>query len=513
MRTDSLPGRRASGLLLHPTSLPGGLIGDLGEAAYRFVDWIAAAGQSYWQILPLVSVDSGGSPYNGLSAMAGNPLLISPLLLERDGLLDAGWALDEPGTEIGHVDFAAATKWKSRLLDAAYETAIADGARWVVTLNEFKERHRGWLPDYALFRALRSHHGGAPWSSWPEPFKRRDQAVLGRAREQFASEIDHYVFQEFVFESQWQALHGYANSKGIRIIGDIPIFVAYDSADVWAHPEIFQLDGDGMPTVVAGVPPDYFSATGQRWGNPLYRWDLLADRRFDWWVDRFHRTFELVDVARIDHFRGFEAYWEIPEAEKTAVHGRWVAGPGADFFRVVENRLGALPLIAEDLGLITPAVDRMREELGYPGMRVLQFGFDGDSDNPHRPENFPESVIAYTGTHDNDTIDGWWAAAGPAERLRVFDSLGGPDLDNWSFIQAVMASHAEVSIVPMQDLLSLGSEARMNTPGEGADNWSWRMTAMPPPALADRLRQLTLRTGRARSERGSLPADSNAERT
>jgi 4-alpha-glucanotransferase len=499
VRTDIRAYSRASGVLLHPTSLPGGEIGDIGEVAYQFVDWLADAGQSYWQILPLVPVDGGGSPYNGLSAMAGNPLLISPSLLERNGWLDAGWSDERLVMTAEHVDFDAAARAKSSLLDRAYDRAIAARAGWHATFEEFQDTHGRWLPDYTLFRAIREFQGGAAWCNWPEPLKRREPAAIAQARAELAVAIDRYAFQEFLFETQWQALRRYANSRGIRIIGDIPIFVAYDSADVWSHPEIFELDEDGRPRFVSGVPPDYFSATGQRWGNPLYRWDVLAAQRYDWWVDRFRRTFDLVDVARIDHFRGFESYWKVPAADPTAINGQWVVGPGSAFFMTVEERLGALPLIAEDLGLITPAVEQLRDELGYPGMRVLQFAFDGDPENPHLPANYPVAVTAYTGTHDNDTIIGWWASATADERCRVLELLDGCDPDHWSFVETVMESNASIAIIPIQDLLGLGSEARMNTPGEAADNWTWRMKAIPAPTIADRLRGVTLKTGRTRS--------------
>lgn len=487
---------RSSGVLLHPTSLPGWGIGDLGGPAYRFVDWLADAGQSYWQILPLVPVDDGGSPYNGLSAMAGNTLLVSPDLLVRDGLLDEVTTAGHDEYAIGRGDLRALHAWKADLLDRADARARGRGGVWEAELRAFEDRCRGWLPDYALFRAALDHFPGVPWFEWPVELRRRDPEALETWRQRLATEIERHVFREFIFERQWLSLREYANSRGVRLIGDIPIFVAYNSADVWGHAEIFVLDGDGRPILVSGVPPDYFSSTGQRWGNPLYRWDVLAARGYDWWVERFRRTFELVDVARVDHFRAFEAYWEINAAEATAINGRWKAGPGAHFFRAVERRLGTLPLIAEDLGLITQEVDRLRDELGYPGMRVLQFGFDGDPRNTHLPDNYPEISVAYTGTHDNDTITSWWAGLREDERGPVRHLLGEHDPGHWSFIEAVMNSRANLAVFPLQDILGLGSEARMNTPGRAADNWSWKLGDLPSADTAARLREVTGRGGR-----------------
>jgi len=487
---------RVSGVLLHPTSLPGQGIGDLGDAACRFVDWLADAGQSCWQILPLVPVDDGGSPYNGLSAMAGNSLLVSPELLVRDGLLDEVSFDGHDEFAISRGDLRAIHAWKADLLNRAHARADALGGTWTKARREFEDRCGGWLADYALFRAALDHFPWTPWFEWPVELRRRDPEALEIWRERLALEIDRHVFREFIFERQWLALRRYANQRGIRLIGDIPIFVAYNSADVWARAELFVLDGDGRPILVSGVPPDYFSATGQRWGNPLYRWDVLASRGYDWWVERFRRTFELVDVARIDHFRAFEAYWEIDAEEATAINGRWMAGPGAHFFRAVERRLGRLPLIAEDLGLITPEVERLREELGYPGMRVLQFAFDGDPHNTHLPGNYPELSVAYTGTHDNDTIASWWSGVGEEERGRVRYFLGEHDPGSWSFIEAVMNSRSKLAIFPLQDVLGLGTEARMNTPGRAADNWSWRLGELPSAEAAERLRAVTERGGR-----------------
>lgn len=489
---------RTSGILLHPTSLPGRGIGELGEAAYRFVDWMAGAGQTLWQVLPLVPVGQGASPYNGLSAMAGNPLLLDLDALAGEGLLEPD---DLRGIECtaGRIDFSALIAWKDRLLWQAH-TAFRAGAAPALRepFRMFRTRHAAWLDDYALFRALREQRGGVCWTEWERPIRLRDPAALRAAAGELENETGRYAWEQFLFDHQWAALHEYAHSRGVRIMGDIPIFVALDSADVWVHQELFQLDAAGHPEVVAGVPPDYFSKTGQRWGNPLYRWEVMRERGFRWWTERFRRTFGQVDVARIDHFRGFEAYWEIPASEKTALNGEWRPGPGAALFGAVERELGPLPLIAEDLGLITPEVDALRDTLGLPGMRVLQFAFDGDSDNPHLPGNHPRNAVAYTGTHDNDTTLGWWAATSERERaqLRRLAGVNG-EAPNWAMIRLAFASPADRAIVPLQDVLGLGSGARMNTPGTAEGNWAWRFPADALDAeIQDRLLGLTRSAGR-----------------
>jgi 4-alpha-glucanotransferase len=491
---------RASGVLLHPTSLPARIIGDLGPNAYRFVDWLAEAGQLYWQVLPLVPTDSGGSPYNGLSALAGNPLLVSPDLLEREGLLDGRLHAEGTGADQDRISYPQAIAWKNSLLVTAHRIFRTEGTPALRQgFDEFSARNEWWLSDYTLFRALRDFHQEAPWTEWPEEVKDRQPEAIERWRQLLAEEVERHAFYQFLFERQWHSLRSYAKRLGVRIIGDVPIFVAHDSADVWAERDLFELDADGSPSVVSGVPPDYFSATGQRWGNPLYRWDELIRRGYDWWIQRFRRTLEMVDIVRIDHFRGFESYWEIDAAEPTAVHGRWVEGPGEAFFRHVERELGVLPMIAEDLGLITREVDALRDDLGIPGMRVLQFAFDGDPRNPHLPDNYPPNTVAYTGTHDNDTVIGWWSSVGREEKRRVEEWLGTAEPSNWSFIDAVFGSPASTAIVPLQDIFGLGSEARMNTPGEPASNWTWRALEIPGEATANRLRSLAARTGRTRA--------------
>jgi 4-alpha-glucanotransferase len=490
--------RRASGVLLQPTALAGPGIGDLGSEAHRFVDWLADAGQRYWQILPLGPVDAGGSPYNGLSALAGNPLLISPEMLVREGLVGEEAVAEGHSLPAERIDFPAVFRWKDTLHRAAF-SAFIDGAAPHLegAFREFRRRNDSWLPDYTLFRALRDEHGGRPWTAWPAALRSREPGAVERARRDFETAIGRYAFQQFLFDRQWNELRGYAAARGVRVIGDLPIFVAHDSADVWANREIFQLDPEGEPRVVAGVPPDYFSETGQRWGNPLYRWDVLRDRGYDWWLQRFRRTFSLVDYVRIDHFRGFQAYWEIPAEEATAVRGRWVEGPGEEFFRAVQRELGDLPVIAEDLGQIDDAVLALRDALGFPGMRVLQFGFDGDPANLHHPGNYPADAIAYTGTHDNDTTLGWWRSASDAEREQLRDWIGISDPSPWDLIEGVSRTAARLLVVPVQDVLGLGSEARMNVPGSPVDSWAWRLPRAHPGAAAGaRLREIGVATGR-----------------
>jgi 4-alpha-glucanotransferase len=496
--------RRASGILFHPTSLPGGAIGTLGREAFRFVDWLAEAGQSFWQILPLVAVDEGGSPYNGLSALAGNPLLIDLHELEELGLLEPGEAAMERGAGEG-IDFAAVADRAYRLLDRAL-WKLEDGAAPTLRLEleAYRERNAFWLDDFALFRALRRASGNSAWVTWPRELRLRDPDALDAARREHGDEMDRIRFQQFLFDRQWSRLKAYAAERGIRVIGDIPIFVAHDSADVWANQEIFMLDAEGNSEAVSGVPPDYFSETGQRWGNPLYRWSEMAENGFRWWVDRFRRTLEWVDVIRIDHFRGFQAYWRIPAEEETAMHGEWCQGPGAEFFRSLERQLGPLPVIAEDLGLITREVEELRDELGYPGMRVLEFAFDGEPHNPHLPENYIERTVAYTGTHDNDTIVGWWREASESERHEAARRMAGePGEIEWGFLRMLADSRANLVIAPLQDVLGLGSEARMNTPGTTAGNWGWRLRpGQTTPELAARLRHLAGEAGRGNDLEG-----------
>jgi 4-alpha-glucanotransferase len=495
---------RTSGVLLHPTSLPsapgaGELgIGDLGPSAYFWIDVLARAKQTWWQILPLGPTGPNDSPYQSYSAFAGNPNLISPERLTHDGLLnpsDYQFAPFNPR----RVDFLAVVPFKMGLLDRAYDNFRSRGS---ASLRDWFERfcreNAGWLDDFALFMALKSANGGASWQDWPEPLRLRDPAAVAEARRKLAYPIDRQCFRQFVFFKQWGELKSYAHRKGVKLLGDIPIFVNGDSADVWAHGKLFLLDVNGRQEVVAGVPPDYFSKTGQLWGNPLYDWNALKRTNYAWWVARLLMTLSLVDIVRIDHFRAFAAAWHVPADSKTAQRGDWVPGPGAEFFHALRKQLGSLPLIAEDLGLITPDVEQLRVSLGLPGMCVLQFAFGGDAENRYLPHNHDANCVVYTGTHDNDTTRGWYASAPEGERDHVRRYLGrdGSDM-TWDLIRAAWSSPADLAITPLQDVLDLGSEARMNRPGIAEGNWTWRV---PPGALRentlDRLTDLTHLYGR-----------------
>ncbi len=496
-------GARASGILFHPTSLPGPGTGDLGEHAFRFVDWLAYGEQSLWQLLPLVAVNEGGSPYNALSAFAGNPLLISPAELVIHGLLEADDAAPPKKLHRGGIDFPAVMRWKDDVVRAA-QTVLHEDEELRADFLAYRAEEAAWLDDYVLFRALREAHDGRCWAEWPVPLRDRDPNALEEARHQYVAEIERHAYAQYLFDLQWAAVRRYAHEHGIRIVGDVPIFVSHDSADVWAHPELFELTPEGQPLVVSGVPPDYFSETGQRWGNPLYRWDVLKETGYRWWIDRFRRTFDLVDVVRIDHFRGFESYWEVPATEETAMNGRWMPGPGRDLFDAVRAELGELPVIAEDLGIITDEVEKLRDDLALPGMRVLQFAFGGDDPaNPHLPRNYVHNAVAYTGTHDNDTSLGWYADAGRDAKKQAQALMGGDGDMHWRMVEAVLRSDAGWAVIPLQDVLGLGGKARMNTPGVAEGNWTWRLKEGEPAfELAQRLAELVRATGRA-PERGA----------
>jgi len=471
---------RSSGLLLHPSSLPGPWgIGDLGPAAYQFVDALVRAGQSLWQLLPLGPTGYGDSPYQCFSAFAGNPLLVSPDRLVDLGLLDRAElerAAAEHSLSPDAVDYGAVYHFKLPLLRRSFER-LGASPELAAAFRRFREEQAGWLDDYALFMTLKDAHGGAGWNSWDPGLRDREPAALAAARQEHAAAIEIQQFLQFLFYSQWAPLKAYANERGISIIGDAPIFVAYDSADVWANRELFFLDDEGNPTVVAGVPPDYFSATGQRWGNPLYRWDRMRRDGYAWWVARLRQTFTQVDILRLDHFRGFAAYWEVPADQDTAINGRWVRGPGADLFQALDRQLGGLPIIAEDLGLITPDVLELRDQFGFPGMKVLQFAFS-DSENVYLPHNHTPNSVVYTGTHDNDTTVGWFRELSEADRewVRAYLGRDGHDIA-WELLRLAMMSVADMAIVPLQDVLRLGGEARMNQPGRLGGNWAWRFRA------------------------------------
>jgi len=494
-----MPFPRRSGVLLHPTSLPGPYgLGELGENAIRWLDWLAEAGQRVWQVLPLGPTGYGDSPYQSFSSFAGSPFLIS---LER--LYEEGWlaADDLVGGDFsdGRADFGPVIEFRLQALrraTAAWRAWAGDAER--AGFAAFCERSASWLDDFALFMALKEAHGGRPWVEWDAPLRKREAKALVAARDQHAEAIERHRLWQWWFDRQWGVVRAAAAERGIAILGDVPIFVAYDSADTWADQDLFWLDEEGRTTVVAGVPPDYFSATGQRWGNPLYRWNRHAQRDYAWWIARVRRTLEMVDVLRIDHFRGFEAYWEIPADEPTAVRGRWVEGPGQPLFDALRGALGELPIVAEDLGVITAGVEALRDDNALPGMKVLQFAFAADAADPYLPHNYPTNAVVYTGTHDNDTTVGWYAQAPERERdlLRRYLARDAANVA-WDLWRAAQGSVADTAIAPLQDLLGLGPEGRMNTPGAPSGNWGWRFTWDDVPYwLAPQLREVAELFGR-----------------
>ena len=473
--------QRSSGILLHVSSLPSyGGIGDLGPAAHEFVAFLAKAKQHVWQVLPLGPTGYGNSPYAGSSAFAGNPYLISLEFLSDWGWIGGDRIAGLAGRS-GNADFESVETRKLPLLYEAAGNFLDRGPHDETLAEQWKEfeefcsAESSWLVDYAFYAELRRQFSTGAWTAWPEPVRRRNPQALAQIAAKHGRALAQEQVLQFAFSKQWSDLRKAAAEHEIRILGDVAIFVNMDSADVWVHPDIFDLDKDLQPIRIAGVPPDYFSPTGQRWGNPLYRWDVLEERGFDWWIDRIRRACQLYDVVRLDHFRGFEAYWSIPAEEETAVNGEWVKAPGQELFHALEAALGPLPLVAEDLGVITPEVDALRLNNNMPGMRVLQFGFGGKAAHNHLPHRFVPATVAYTGTHDNDTTQGWWQTASKAERAAV-QSLVGPVNGRpvWPLIRATNASVAEMAIAPAQDLLELGSEARMNTPAVPAGNWAWR---------------------------------------
>jgi 4-alpha-glucanotransferase len=478
--------KRAAGILLHVTSIPGqGHLGDLGPAAHAWLEWLAGAGCSLWQILPLGPVGHGNSPYQSYSAFAGEALLISLEDLAREGLLQEE-DLPAPEPARGAVDYGAANAEKWPALERAAQRFIAGAADSLAPAYEaFRQQADPWLEDYVLFKALKEASGEQAWWEWDPPLAQRDAQALDEARVHLAARLEIHRRVQFLFFHQWAKLKEKAAEMGVQIIGDLPIFVAHDSADVWAHQDLFHLDKHGQPTVVAGVPPDYFSASGQLWGNPLYRWDRLAQEGYTWWIARMRHWLDHVDVIRLDHFRGFQAYWEIPANAHSAAAGRWVEGPGEDLLRVMQEALGSLPILAEDLGVITPQVKALREAFGLPGMRVLQFGFEGGPQNDHLPHHYPERCAAYTGTHDNDTSRGWFAQASEDVRDFCLQYLDSEEAQvHWAMLRGIWSSVARWAIVPLQDPLGLGSEGRMNWPGRAEGNWAWRC---PAGALTDEL--------------------------
>nr|BAG55480.1 putative glycoside hydrolase [uncultured bacterium] len=494
---------RSAGILLHPTSFPGRYgIGDLGGAAYHFVDFLVEARQSLWQILPLGPTGYGDSPYQCFSAFAGNPLLISPDKLISDGYLPADAVQDVPDFPAEQVDFGWVIDYKNSLLRRAYQHFQLYGlGEQREAFDAFCAAESAWLNDYALFMALKNHHvhhEGGVWNTWPADIAQREPGAMAYWSGMLADEVRYYKFLQFLFFNQWLALKAYANERGIQIIGDIPIFVAFDSADVWANQGLFYLNDDGSPAVVAGVPPDYFSETGQRWGNPLYRWYEMSQNNYAWWTARLKMCFTQADIVRIDHFRGFDAYWEIPAAEPTAVIGKWIKGPGSAFFSAVAENLGELPLIAEDLGLITPEVIALRDRFDFPGMKILQFAFGGERNSQFLPHNFDHNCVVYTGTHDNETILGWYQNATEDERdhVRRYMAVDGSNIC-WDMIQMAYMSVANTAVATLQDLMQLDNVARMNFPGRAAGNWQWRYrNDQLTDDIATRLRDLTELYGR-----------------
>jgi len=473
-----MPFERACGTLLHITSLPSrGGIGDLGEEAYRFIDFLADSRQRLWQVLPISPAGTGNSPYSATSAFAGNPLLIS---LER--LAERGWInkkeITQPAKSNSHVNFEQVRATKLPLLRKGAERFL-DGAdsKSRQRFEEFCWLNGWWLEDYVLFEVIRNQHDQKSWMDWPEDLHRRKPAAIDNIKRERDRDLMLTRSIQFFFFEQWRSMHRYCASKEIKLIGDVAIFVNLDSADVWSHPEIFELDEGRRPINVSGVPPDFFSETGQRWGNPLYRWDVLRQRGYDWWIQRMQWALQTCDIIRLDHFRGFEAYWEIPAQEETAVNGRWAKGPDHDLFHALRKALGKLPFIAEDLGTITPEVEQLRRSFEMPGMRILQFGFGNPGAHIYLPHRFERNTVVYTGTHDNDTTAGWWKSGATEEEKRAAQCYVQGDANgiHWAFIRAAVTSVADLCIIPMQDWLGLDSNCRMNIPSRPDDNWTWRL--------------------------------------
>ncbi len=473
---------------MHISSLPGGFgIGDLGQKAFEFIDFLSSTGTKYWQVLPLNPTGFGDSPYQGLSAFAVNPLFIDLQHLVNLHLLEENDLKSSQRFSNNKVNFNKAIKFKRSILEKAFSAFYKNNkAPYKRELEFFKEENQGWLEDYCLFIAIRENYQMASWKNWPVPLKFREPQALLFFEEMHTEQVEFHAFLQFIFQKQWQQLKTYSHNKGIKFIGDIPIFVGYDCADVWAHPELFKLDKDLEPVVVAGVPPDYFSPTGQLWGNPIYDWEIHQKENYSWWISRIKETQKYVDVIRLDHFRGFAGYYQISSNARTAIGGQWIEGPGAEFFNKLNTELGHLPFIAEDLGVITPDVIELRDRFNLPGMKVLQFAFEGNAENVHLPSNYPENCVAYTGTHDNPTALDWYKNSLSKSERGLIKKYFGKIYENISqfMIRAAWKSKANLAIAPMQDFLGLGRRARMNTPATAQGNWRWRM---PPDALTGML--------------------------
>jgi 4-alpha-glucanotransferase len=495
--------RRSSGILLHPTSLPGPIgSGDLGASAFAFIDWLASAGQSLWQMLPLGPAGMANSPYMSLSAFAG-----SPLFIDLDDLVSHGWLKKDDliSASMGAthcVDYGAVTTTRMTLLAKASKQFFREShTKEHQFFDTYCIAESSWLEDYSLFQALNDKHGGKSWVSWEQNLVHRNPDTLKKAAEELKDRVDFHKFTQWCFARQWTKMKKYANDHDIKLIGDIPIFVAHHSADVWSNQDAFSLDHDGMPSVVAGVPPDYFSEDGQRWGNPLYRWDVMKQQKYRWWIERFRKTFKLFDILRIDHYRGFEAYWEIPAHEATARIGQWVKCPGENLFDSIEQELGTLPIIAEDLGVMTPEVKALRDKYSFPGMKVLQFAFSTDAEDSFLPHMYEKNYVVYTGTHDNDTTLGWYSKATAKEQdfVKRYCQSDGKD-PQWDLIRVGLQSVADMAVIPLQDILGLDSAGRMNFPGTVDGNWEWRFTwDAIRPWMTKRLLEMTALYGRSHS--------------
>ena len=500
MSTETLT--RTSGILLHPTSLPSPYgIGDLGKAAYDFIDFLEKAGQHLWQILPLTPTGYGNSPYSSFSAFAGQPLLISPEHLEKMGLLEE-WELDTaPENNEDLVEYDKVSKWKTQIFKLAFSRfEMKEDKELKKQYRQFVKENTYWLNDYAIYMACRDMQGQKEWFKWDEQYRKSTQKVKAELKKTLKEEIKYYCFVQFLFYKQWAELKAYANKKGIKIIGDMPLFVSLDSADVWANPKLFQLDSKGYPTKVAGVPPDYFSETGQLWGNPLYNWEVHEKNQFQWWVARVRHQLALSDYLRIDHFRGLESYWAVPAEEETAINGTWVKAPGKALFETIEQELGkGLPIIAEDLGTITPEVIELRDHFGFPGMKILQFAFESEEESSFLPHQFTTTnCVCYTGTHDNNTTRGWYDSASEYSRDKVRRYMNtDANSIHWDFLRTCLGTIADYAIIPMQDILGLGEEGRMNVPGVAENNWGWRYKAEDiSDDLAEGLKKTTRLYGR-----------------
>lgn len=489
---------RSSGILLHPTSLPGKYgIGTLGKEAYTFIDFLAGAKQAWWQILPLGPTGYGDSPYQCFSSKAGNPYLIDLELLVNEELLSENDLSTHPQFSDSEVLFGDVITWKLNILKIAEINFIRSA-----NAGEFEKfiYDNSWVNDYALFMALKEKFNKRPWYEWDDDYRLHQRDALNAVKKELESEIHFQQFIQFIFFRQWHALKKYANQQGVKIIGDIPIYVAMDSVDTWVNPELFQFDENKNPVAVGGCPPDYFSETGQLWGNPIFNYEKMREDGFSWWIDRLKSNLELYDLIRVDHFRGFAGYWRIPFGETTAINGKWIPGPGKELFIAIKNALGEIPIIAEDLGLITPDVIELRDHFNLPGMKILQFAFDSSESNDYIPHNYIKNCVVYTGTHDNDTIVGWFNTAKEDDKkyvLNYFNTSG--DNIAWDFIRGAWASVAYLAIAPMQDILGLGNETRMNFPGTTKNNWLWRMQAgSTNETLAEKIKELTLLYGRAK---------------